>query len=91
MCLALTFLAVFHPGRFLRGPGSEFAKPIVTKGDRRWWCCGRRSRTRVDPAYDEPKWPADASSQNGRDYTGQERLSDVPLTAQFPVQEREWA
>ena len=89
MCLALAFLAIFHPGRYLRGEGAEFAKPIVTKGDRRWWCCGRRKRTRVDPAYDVVK--SESNSLYERPPPLPARMSDVPLTAQFPVYEREWA
>lgn len=47
MALALIVLNVMHPGRYLTGEGSEFAKPLITKGDRRWWCCGKRRRTKV--------------------------------------------
>lgn len=47
MVIALGLLAISHPGRYLRGEGSEFVKPLVTKGDRRWWCCGRRKRVRM--------------------------------------------
>ena len=80
MFLALFSLAVIHPGRYLRGPGSEFAKPIVTKGARRWWCCGRRRRTRVQPDYDTPKTEGSAQSDGGYGNIG-DRTSDMPLTA----------
>ncbi|KFZ10962.1 hypothetical protein V501_04960 [Pseudogymnoascus sp. VKM F-4519 (FW-2642)] len=79
MFLALFSLAAIHPGRYLRGPGSEFAKPIVTKGARRWWCCGRRKRTRVQPDYDTPK--TGGQGQSDSEYGRGERTSDVPLTA----------
>lgn len=80
MFLSISALAVIHPGRYLRGPGSEFAKPIVTKGDRRWWCCGRRKRTRVHPDYDTPK--TDTLPQSDGEYSRHgQRMSDVPLTA----------
>jgi hypothetical protein len=79
MFLALFSLAAIHPGRYLRGPSSEFAKPIVTKGARRWWCCGRRKRTRVQPDYDTPK--TGGQGQSDSEYGRGERTSDVPLTA----------
>ena len=53
MILALSVLNAMHPGRYLVGEESEFAKPIVTKGGRRWWCCGRRQRTKVYPEDSE--------------------------------------
>lgn len=80
MFLALFSLAVIHPGRYLRGPGSEFTKPIVTKGAKRWWCCGRRKRTRVHPDYDAPKTEGRQQSDGENSWRG-ERTSDVPLTA----------
>ncbi|KFZ04014.1 hypothetical protein V502_10479 [Pseudogymnoascus sp. VKM F-4520 (FW-2644)] len=80
MFLALLSLAAIHPGRYLRGPGSEFAKPIVTKGARRWWCCGRRRRTRVQPDYDAPKTETTPQSDGEYNRHG-DRTSDVPLTA----------
>lgn len=48
MVLAIGTFAVFHPGRTLVGPESEFSKLLVEKGGRRWWCCGRRARTKFD-------------------------------------------
>ena len=88
MFLALLSLAVIHPGRYLRGPESEFAKIIVTKGARRWWCCGRRRRTRVDPDYDVPKPESNEMGRGGANTRDGGRLSDVPLTAQFEFHER---
>ena len=49
MVLAIGTFAVIHPGRTLIGPESEFSQLIVQKGDRRWWCCGRRARSKLDP------------------------------------------
>lgn len=43
----ITFIAI-HPGRVFVGEESEFSKLEVTKGGRRWWCCGKRSRRKVD-------------------------------------------
>ncbi|KFY22835.1 hypothetical protein V493_06293 [Pseudogymnoascus sp. VKM F-4281 (FW-2241)] len=79
MFLCLFSLAVIHPGRYLRGPGSEFAKPVVTKGARRWWCCCRRRRTVVDPDYDTPK--REVLPQSDGEYSRHgDRSSDIPLT-----------
>jgi hypothetical protein len=52
MVLAIGTFAIFHPGRTLTGPESEFSRLIVKKGHRRWWCCGRRSRTKIDPDFE---------------------------------------
>jgi hypothetical protein len=52
MVLAIGTFAVVHPGRRLTGPESEFRKLIVEKGYRTWWCCGRRSRTKIDPDFE---------------------------------------
>ena len=49
MVLAIGIFAIFHPGRTLVGPEGEFSKLVVQKGRRRWWCCGRRVRTKLDP------------------------------------------
>jgi len=61
MLLAITVFAVFHPGRSLVGPESEFSKMIVEKGKRRWWCCGRRTRTKIDPDVEMNEWPEHAA------------------------------
>lgn len=52
MLLAIFFLALFHPGRYLRGPDSDFSKLLIEKGARRWWCCGLRKRTKTDPDFE---------------------------------------
>lgn len=49
MILAIGLFAAIHPGRALTGPESEFSDLIVQKGQRRWWCCGRRARIKIDP------------------------------------------
>ncbi|KAH7354524.1 RTA1 domain-containing protein [Plectosphaerella cucumerina] len=54
MVLAIGIFAPIHPGRTLTGPESEFSALIVQKGKRRWWCCGRRVRTRFDPDLELP-------------------------------------
>jgi hypothetical protein len=51
MILATGITAIIHPGRSLTEPESEFSKLIVQKGYRRWWCCGRRTRTKIDPDF----------------------------------------
>lgn len=51
MILATGILAIFHPGRSLTGPESEFSKMITQKGYRRWWCLGRRTRRDIDPDF----------------------------------------
>jgi hypothetical protein len=48
MMIAIGALVLVHPGRFLVGQNSEFSKLKVVKGKRRWWCCGRRSRSKID-------------------------------------------
>ncbi|KAK0745678.1 RTA1 domain-containing protein [Schizothecium vesticola] len=52
MVLAIGIFAVFHPGRTLVGPEGEFSKLVVQKGGRRWWCFGRRARTKLDPDFE---------------------------------------
>lgn len=81
MVICLLTLAVVHPGYFLRGPGSEFAKPIITKGAPRWWCCGRRRRTVVQPGYESTKAER-TGRRNGEYRRHSSSRSDVPLTAE---------
>ncbi|KAL3427028.1 RTA1 domain-containing protein [Phlyctema vagabunda] len=52
MSLALAIFVLIHPGRFLVGPESEFSKLVTEKGRRRWWCLGRRRRTKIDPDFE---------------------------------------
>jgi len=52
MVLAIGAFAAIHPGRTLIGPESEFSRMIVQKGKRQWWCCGRRTRTKLDPDFE---------------------------------------
>jgi hypothetical protein len=52
MALAIGIFTVIHPGRTFTGSGSEFTKLIIQKGKRRWWCCGRRARTKLDPDFE---------------------------------------
>ena len=69
MLLCVLLLALFHPGRFLVGPDSEFSKLRVEKGARRWWCCGLRKRTKVDPDFemsDEASGEADPLKERRR-------------------------
>lgn len=54
MLVALGAFAVVHPGSVLVGEESEFSKLKVVKGKRRWWCCGRRSRTKIDLDFELP-------------------------------------
>jgi hypothetical protein len=51
--------AIIHPGRSLTGPESEFTKLITKKGDRNWWCCGRRTRIKIDPDFEMSAWSED--------------------------------
>lgn len=65
MVLAVGIFATFHPGRTLAGPESEFSKLIVQKGQRRWWCCGRRVRTKLDPDFDHQRIESRSGSALG--------------------------
>jgi hypothetical protein len=56
MILAIGMFAIIHTGRSLNEPESEFSKLIVKKGYRRWWCCGRRSRMKIDPDFEMCDW-----------------------------------
>jgi hypothetical protein len=62
MTLALAIFAIIHPGRSLLGSESEFTKLFIQKGHRRWWCCGRRTRTRIDPDFEMSEWNEDGST-----------------------------
>jgi hypothetical protein len=72
MILATGMFAIIHPGRSLTEPESEFAKLIVKKGNRRWWCCGRRSRTKIDPDFEM----CDLDDLNSRRRSDRQRLWD---------------
>lgn len=50
--LTIGTFAVIHPGRTLTGPESEFSALVIQKGKRRWWCCGRRARTKLHPDFE---------------------------------------
>jgi len=50
----------------LTGVESEFSKMHVEKGARRWWCCGRRVRTKVDLDFE--------MCDNGADRINGERI-----------------
>lgn len=52
MVLAIGTFAAIHPGRTLTSPESEFSALVVHKGKRRWWWCGRRARTTLDPDFE---------------------------------------
>lgn len=52
MVLVIGVFAIAHPGRTLTGSESEFSEEIIKRGHRRWWCCGRRSRTKTDPDFE---------------------------------------
>lgn len=59
MILATGMFAIVHPGRSLTEPESEFTKLIIQKGNRNWWCCGRRTRTKIDPDFEMSDWSED--------------------------------
>src|SRR5690348_5030997 len=61
MVLAIGTFAVIHPGRTLTGSESEFSRLIIEKGKRRWWCCGRRARTKLAQDFEMNNWAEDRS------------------------------
>lgn len=71
--LAIGVLAIVHPGRVLTGLESEFDKLIVEKGERRWWCCGRRRRTKIDPDFMEME---DQGVKQGRSNEGRDNRTE---------------
>jgi hypothetical protein len=75
MILATGMFAFIHPGRSLTEPESEFSKLIVQKGDRNWWCCGRRTRTKIDPDFEMSEWPEDGA----RGTDGEETLAHYDI------------
>ena len=75
MVLAITIFAIIHPGRTLTGADSEFSKLLVEKGARRWWCCGRRVRTKKDLDFEMPDVGADGADLEN-DVTKKRRESD---------------
>jgi len=72
MVIAIGIFAIVHPGRTLTGPESEFSRLIIQKGERRWWCCGRRARTKLDPDFemDEGVGGGPGSPPGARDVRG---------------------
>lgn len=75
MALAIAIFAIVHPGRTLTGADSEFSKLLVEKGARRWWCCGRRKRTKKDVDFEMHDLGADGADVES-DGTRNRRESD---------------